>query len=689
MSTRRNSHLTLAELCGFLSISEATGRNWLRLGRLIPSVVEDNRPYFTREYAGQVLDRLKSSPDGALQSRRNKTYVHGNISYRSYIPESSPNAGTVRALSRQLAVSSISLTDAQALYFVAECALQLLLQASDCTHSSSGCVSPHIAAGSEPAPGSILRDYLDGCLPLTREKPLIEPLLDSHENAEAFMRTYPCLFGNSYRYVPGEDTLGLLLQTLHSAGSRKACGAYYTPAPVARTLIDGLFPENESSLDGRLLEPCCGTGNFLLQLPRTWDFRLIFAADIDAASVYAARIQAAIHFQVTDIELLFSHIICCDFLQFYPSVRYDYIIGNPPWGYAFTEEDCSRLRQHYHCAERSRPESSDLFWEHAIDLLKPSGTVSFIVPEAILTVRRHLAVRKLILETCIIRRVNYLGETFEHVHCPAIILQCRRSDSDDSKQPRPVCGLTVSLDRRSFVIQQSRFLQPDYLCFHADDTQYSIVRRLNSTPDAVFLKQNADFALGIVTGDNRSFLSGRQLPGMEPVYRGSCIDKYHIRETKDFLTFLPERFQQTGSEELYRAPEKLLYRFIGKKLVFAYDNKQRLTLNSCNLLIPHIAGLHIKYILAILNSRMAQFLVDMQYHSVKLLRSHIEALPIPYAAPDKQTGIVSLVEQLEASVDIAHTASLYDRLDCIISGLYGLSQDEYNNIRASVEVYDV
>ena len=86
---------------------------------------------------------------------------------------------------------------------------------------------------------------------------------------------------------------------------------------------------------------------------------------------------------------------------------------------------------------------------------------------------------------------------------------------------------------------------------------------------------------------------------------------------------------------------------------------------------------------------MAQFLVDMQYHSVKLLRSHIEALPIPYAAPDKQTEIVCLVEQLEASVDTSHTAGLYDRLDCIISGLYGLSKDEYNNIRASVEVYDV
>ena len=35
------------------------------------------------------------------------------------------------------------------------------------------------------------------------------------------------------------------------------------------------------------------------------------------------------------------------------------------------------------------------------------------------------------------------------------------------------------------------------------------------------------------------------------------------------------------------------------------------------------------YVLAILNSRIAQFIYKREFHSVKVLRSHIENIPIP------------------------------------------------------------
>ena len=37
------------ELCDILSISTATGRNWIKLGKLIPEYTDKRKPYFTKQ----------------------------------------------------------------------------------------------------------------------------------------------------------------------------------------------------------------------------------------------------------------------------------------------------------------------------------------------------------------------------------------------------------------------------------------------------------------------------------------------------------------------------------------------------------------------------------------------------------------------------------------------------------------
>ena len=108
------------------------------------------------------------------------------------------------------------------------------------------------------------------------------------------------------------------------------------------------------------------------------------------------------------------------------------------------------------------------------------------------------------------------------------------------------------------------------------------------------------------------------------ILKGSDIQKFRFTEGKRFIAYRPELFQQTAPTEYYRAPRKLLYRFISDQLVFAYDDRQTLSLNSCNVVIPEIEGLEMKYVLAVLNSRVAQFYFEKSFQSVKVLRSHIE-----------------------------------------------------------------
>ena len=68
------------------------------------------------------------------------------------------------------------------------------------------------------------------------------------------------------------------------------------------------------------------------------------------------------------------------------------------------------------------------------------------------------------------------------------------------------------------------------------------------------------------------------------VLKGADILKYHINTTTNYITFEPENFQQVAPTEIYRAQENFctVYK---QSIVFAYDDKQTLSLNSCNIVI--------------------------------------------------------------------------------------------------------
>ena len=244
---------------------------------------------------------------------------------------------------------------------------------------------------------------------------------------------------------------------------------------------------------------------------------------------------------------------------------------------------------------------------------------------------------------------------------------------------------TITNGIEKFTIKTKRNITADNFTFITNDSEYAILEKIKKRPDIIMLKNNADFALGIVTGNNKKYISNNKTADNEMILKGSDISKYHIKQSDNYIIFTPENFQQVAPVQMYRAPEKLFYRFICNQLVFAYDNRQTLSLNSCNIVIPRIDGLHIKYILAILNSRIAQFIYKKEFNSVKVLRNHIEHIPIPIVSEQKQNEIIELTDILIRGIDDEQTYIIYDKLDDIIFNLWALSNDEINIIKNAID----
>jgi hypothetical protein len=126
-----------------------------------------------------------------------------------------------------------------------------------------------------------------------------------------------------------------------------------------------------------------------------------------------------------------------------------------------------------------------------------------------------------------------------------------------------------------------------------------------------------------------------------------------------------------------------------KKYNFAYDDRQTLTLNSANVLIPTISNYPIKTILALFNSTLYQFIFEKKFGAIKVLRSHIEQLPLPDISKREHMRFEKLVDELlKKDLGIEERKSLYKKLDDEVMSLFSLDEQEKKRIYNGVSVSD-
>ncbi|MBO5447440.1 N-6 DNA methylase [bacterium] len=622
--------VSLNELCEQLSISIATGRNWIKLGKIDVYSVIDNIPYFTREYLSDLKRSIVVGENSSLKSRRNKKYVSGNDLYSSYISENSKNIELVQNFIQTIKNLNIELTDEIISTIIVNFARQIVCSDGDF---------------------------------------LIQDVINNFGYSSDFIDKYFDLLDVKLIDEPNEDILGLLYISLKNLGDRKSKGAYYTPTSIVKKLIASVF-DNVDCKNKSVLDPCCGTGNFILQLPESFMAENVYASDIDLMSVLISRINYSKRFKVLDKSLIYKNIFQCDYLDSKSSNKYDYIIGNPPWGVAFSADKRQDLRKKYKSAVGANVESYDVVVEQALGELNRDGILAFVLPEAFLNVKAHKPIRQYMMSENSIKYIEYLGDVFDGVQCPSIILQIIHN-----LEPFSTKGLQVKTKEKDFIIQIERKVTDECFSFLTEDKEYTLIDKILKSSNIVTLKNNADFALGIVTGDNSKYISNQKTSDNELVLKGSHLEKYRYKLSDNYIIFEPKSFQQVASIDLYRADEKLFYKFISNKLVFAYDDKQILSLNSCNILIPRLKGLSIKYIMAVLNSSVAQFFFAKQFNSIKVLRSHIEQIPIPIVEHKIQFEIEVLVDEI-IHADDENYQEKCNILDLKICKLYGLSDEE-------------
>ena len=471
------------------------------------------------------------------------------------------------------------------------------------------------------------------------------------------------------------DVLGLCYQSINSEGDKSSSGSYYTPHQIVSESFINLGLTSSS----RFLDPCCGSGSFILSAIdlHNIQFDNIYGADLDSSAVKLTKLNILLSFPLIDKT---PNIYCLDALNdlangnFFCESNFllsniDVIATNPPWG-----ASKNSLDYHNYVEILSSKEIFSMFIYKSMKLLSKSGKASFILPVSFLNVKSHNVIRKHLASDSTIISIDLLDRAFTGVFTKVFRIVFSKEIVSNNKT-------NISLhDSSTYQIFQSRFLSNKFTVYdvNTNNVDELILSKIFST-DHFTLKGNSKWALGIVTGNNKAHIQDDLSTNTEPIYKGSCILPFQLKEPQHFIQFERKKFQQVAKDEFYRAKEKLVYKFISNKLVFAYDNQQSLTLNSANILIPLIPNYSIKVVAALLNSSLFQFIFLKKFSTHKILKSDLEQLPFPLLSDNIHTEI----ERLSSNIIIGDT-DLIDKVNNIVFKIFNLESSEINHIKTNL-----
>ena len=414
--------------------------------------------------------------------------------------------------------------------------------------------------------------------------------------------------------------------------------------------------------------------------------------DISRKAFLKHQIDELIH-QLThgketfDFQIYFSEV-------FHKQHGFDVVIANPPYIQLSKVEGVPDWYKQ-HLRDRFKTSGGRLntfiFFIHlGMELLKNSGNLAYIIPNTILTQEYYSATRELLL------RRNRLQTIVQYSELPfenAVVENVTIIAIKEIVGEYPVRIFTDDLRDKKLLDEKKN---TEFLA----NPKFSISVNADSVVEKVFsdhkrtLDEFCDINQAIALIGDRSLSLKNSNPEKRyfKVLDGRNIGRYWVHWDGVYLDYRLERIHSCKRKDIFETPEKLFFRRVSEDLMFAYDNKQHFALNTLVVVnAKSTARIQLKYLLALLNSRLMNYLYKRKFKSTKTVFSEIQArtvrqLPIAYSEASVQNSLVSLVDRIliaKQQDPRADTVRWEQEIDRVVYDLYNLTEGEAATVEAS------
>ena len=371
---------------------------------------------------------------------------------------------------------------------------------------------------------------------------------------------------------------------------------------------------------------------------------------------------------------------------------FDISIANPPYIQLSKVEGISNdyklyLRDKFQTSG-GRLNTFIFFLHQGALLLKKNGVMAFIIPNTILTQDYYAYTRKFILENMIIKDIVIFNEmSFESAVVEnTTIVVCKNIQTDYAiniyRQNKDKVELLTLKKKSNFTSQDNYVLN----IFSNKIIDKIFRKNLDSLFDHCIINQ----AIALKGDKSLTIKYENRLNKYDKLLEGRNIFKYGIDWDGKYLEYNLQRIHSCKRKDIFESEEKLLFRRVSESLIFTYDNEQYFALNTLVVVnLRDTSKLNLKFLLALLNSRLLNYIYKNKFKSTKKVFSEIQAksvakLPIVNIPLEKQSNIIKIVDEIiyknRCEID---TKKLEEYIDKIVYELYGLSEEEIKIIEDS------
>ncbi|GAA6971021.1 class I SAM-dependent methyltransferase [Helicobacter pylori] len=349
------------------------------------------------------------------------------------------------------------------------------------------------------------------------------------------------------------EKLGSYYEEELSNTTRNLEGIYYTPNKIVEQLFT--LPKDFDASQAIFCDPAVGSGNFIMHaLKLGFKVENIYGYDTDAFAIALTkkRIKERYHLDCPNI-------VQKDFLNLKHTPQFDCIFTNPPWGKKYNQNQKENFKQQFNLSQSL--DSASLFFVASLNCLKENAHLGLLLPESCLNIDAFSKMREMALKFQIRSLIDF-NKPFKTLMTKAVGLALKKAPNKDQK-------ISCFYQNSKFKRLPSSFLNNPKKIFniHCSSKENKILDHLFSLPH-ITLKNNAHFALGIVTGNNKEKLHSKQEKNTIPIFRGSDILKDRLKAPSQFINADLKDCQQVAPLSLYQSREKIVYKFISSKLVF-------------------------------------------------------------------------------------------------------------------------
>jgi hypothetical protein len=398
---------------------------------------------------------------------------------------------------------------------------------------------------------------------------------------------------------------------------------------------------------------------------------------------------------------------------------FEVVIGNPPY---VRQEAIKHLKAGLK-SYRVYTGTSDLytyFYEASFNLLKERGILAFITSNKWMRTAYGEKLRNFLLtETSLLQLIDFKGKQVFDATVDTNILLFAKGPVVEAQTLRVGSDLP-SVETPLMPMPQSSLNKKGFNLGNAE------VQALKAKIEArgVPLKDwEVKIYRGILTGFNEAFIidtatkerlctqDPRSADILKPILRGRDIKRYgyqwaglwlihshnnppvQIDDYPAIKTHLDNYYPQLEKRlDKGKTPynlrncaywqefekEKVVYPNMTKFLPFVYDGKNFYTNQKCYVL----TGESLKYLTAFFNSQLFKFAFMDSFPALgedrrELGKIYIEKIPIPLISKTDQQPFITLVDQILAAKSRGEeTSALERRIDELVYGLYGLTEEE-------------